>query len=124
MATLTLDRIWVNRWDTGQAVSGQSARDRGEAYSVDGEVRTYGAGRQRSITTQGEHGTYTFKLRMLSRANVELLRAWKGIAVQVRDHVGRRFVGVYRAVEISEYTGDPTIFDVAINLQTVSVDES
>lgn len=124
MATLTLNKVWVNRWDNGQAVSGLSARDREEAYSIVGEVRTYGGGRQRSITTQGEHGSYGFTLRRISRADVETLRAWKGIAVQVRDHAGRRFVGTYFALPVREYPDDVTVFDVAITVQVTTVDES
>jgi hypothetical protein len=124
VATLTLDRIWVHRWDTGEAVSGFSARGRDEAYVRAGEVRTYGGGRQRSITTVGERGTYGFALKRVPRSTVETLRAWIGIAVQVRDHIGRRVVGVYFGVTIGEYPGDPTAFDIAISVQATSVDEA
>lgn len=122
MATLTLTKTFVNLMSTGAAVSGQTARSRGEAYTQPGEVRTYAGGRRRAITSVGETGTYTFTLLLISRASTELLRAWKGQLVQVRDHKGRLFVGVFFATPVEEIVSRAT-WNVSITLSTVSYDE-
>lgn len=120
MATLNLTKIFVNLLSTGAAVSGQSAPGRGEVYEAAGEVRIYAGGRRRSIASVGEQGTFTFKLLMLTRADVDLLHTWQQQAVQVRDHKGRLFVGVYYGLTISEYR-DRARWDVAITLHVVDV---
>lgn len=121
MATLQLNAVWVNLLATGQAVKGASARGRGETYRVPGEVRTYAGGRRRSITMAGELGRYTFRMRRLTRTDVETLRGWAGQAVQVRDNKGRLFRGVFYDVDIVEYLDAK--WDVAIALDVVTADE-
>ena len=121
MAVLTLSMLWINRLDNGAAISAQSA-DRGRTHDQAGEVRTYAGGRQRAVTIAGERGQFTFRLAYVTLATVELLRSWVGADVQVRDHRGQRFVGVFFGVTIAEYK-DPTSYDVAIVLHTVTVVE-
>jgi len=121
MAVLALSKLWVNRMDNGQAVSAQSA-GRGRNHDQAGEVRTYAGGRQRSVTIAGERGQFSFRLLDVSLATVELLRTWIGADVQVRDHRGQRFFGVFFGVNIVEYK-DPSFYDVAIVLRTVTVVE-
>jgi hypothetical protein len=106
MATLVLNRVWVNLMSSGQGVSGVSAR--GEAYQVPTEVRTYAGGRRRAITMVGEVGSYKVQLLLISRATVDTLRAWQGQLVQVRDNKGRRFFGVYPSVEVVEIVSRST----------------
>ncbi len=120
MATLNLDRVWVNRWDTGQAVSGHST-GRGRMRGMEGEVRRYAGGRQRSFTAAGLHGTFAFTLRQVSLATIDLLETWVGLPVQVRDHRGQRFVGVFYAVVPAEVGVKE--WDVALELHTVTVVE-
>lgn len=123
MAVLVLSKLWVNRLDTGEAVSAYS-QDRAEAHTSDGEVRGYAGGRQRSITREGEAGQFTFTLRRVPLADVETLRTWKGLTVQVRDNRGRKFFGVYFGVPIvKEYRDNLDLYDVTIELRTVTVSE-
>ena len=123
IATLVLDQIWVNLLSTGAAVSAQSAPDRAETYTIPGTVRTYAGGRQRSINTAGEMGTFKFTLRVTVRANVETLRTWQGQAVQVRDHKGRRWFGTFFGVDVMEYVSSNTLWDVNITMQVVTATE-
>lgn len=118
MATLTLTKVFVNNVATGTAVSGWSARGRSEAYEAPGETRTYAGGRRRAIVGAGEAGSYSFQLRRISRTDVETLRGWVGQTVQVRDTKGRRFFGVYFAVDVIEYMDSK--WDVAIKLSVVT----
>lgn len=122
MATLTLGKGFVNLVATGQAVSGYMDPDRGEDYEVPGEVRTYAGGRRRSITAAGEAGTYRPVFRNVPRTTVETLRTWQGQLVQVRDNVGRRFVGVYHGVTPTEIRGAGT-WDVGFTLTVVTAPE-
>jgi hypothetical protein len=122
MATLTLNKLWLNRLDTGEAISAWTGDGRPQLHDMDGKVRTYGGGRQRSVATEGERGQFAFTLRDVSLATVTQLRAWKNLPIQARDHRGQRFFGVYYAVAPIE-AKDPALYDVSITLRVVSVDE-
>jgi hypothetical protein len=122
MATLTLAAIWINLYGTGVAVSGVSPRDREEVYSTVGETRTYAGGRRRSITSGGEKATFKFGLRLISRTDINTLRSWAGQLVQVRDHKGRRFFGVFYDVTVSEYVSE-SVFDIMTTLNVLTQDE-
>lgn len=122
MATLTLDRTWVNLLASGEGVGAYTADGRQPTTAVDGEIRTYAGGRQRSITQEGVRGTYTFTLRLLTRAQVDTLVSWKGLPVQVRDTAGRRFFGVFYEANEVEYKG-ATLFDLPLVLQVATFDE-
>lgn len=127
MAALTLDRVWVNRLDSGEAVSAGSW-DRSQNYEKPGEVRNYAGGRQRAISTPGERGTFAFTLRKVPLPAVNTLRAWKGLPVQVRDHRGQRWFGVFFSVGVMEPLVPPGPvtgywYDVALTLRTITAVE-
>lgn len=119
MATLNLTRVWVNRVDTGEAVSAQSGVDRSQDYSLAGEVRTYAGGRQRAVTQAGERGKFEVTLRFLPLATVTLLRTWVGVTVLIRDNRGQAFTGVFFGVPPAEHRS-PLDYDVTLSLSTVS----
>lgn len=119
MAALELDKLWVNLMATGEAVSAYSAPGRPESHGIQGEVRTYAGGRRRSVAVVGVEATYAFTLLMLTAAQLETLRGWKGLPVQVRDNKGRRFVGVYYAVPADEVR-DAVLYHAAIELHVVT----
>ena len=122
MAILQLDRVWVNRLDTGEAVSAISGRNRPQNHGLAGEVRTYAGGRQRAISVAGERSQFEVTLRLVSLATITLLRTWKGIPVQVRDHRGQLFVGVFFDVRVLEHAS-PTEYDVALPVRVVTTVE-
>lgn len=116
---LALTKLWINRLDTGEALSAQSGQDRSQVFSIDLGVRTYASGRRRAISVQGEHGQLQWRLVAVSLATVTQLRAWTGIAVQVRDHRGQKFFGVFAGTTISEYL-QPDLYAVTITLETIT----
>lgn len=120
MAQLLLTKCWINLVATGAAVTAQSAPGRAAGVSVDGSVHTYAGGRQRSITRAGVRGSYTVTLRLMPRADVDTLKSWLGLTVQVRDNLGRLVVGVFYAVPEAERKGQAT-WDVDLVVQAVSV---
>lgn len=122
MAQLNLTKVFINLLASGAAVSAQSAPRRDREHDQVGEVRTFAGGRQRSITRVGERGVFSFVLVDVSLATVELLRTWVGQPVQVRDHRGQRFFGVYFAVSTVE-SKDPSLYSVPIALRTVTTVE-
>ena len=122
MAQLNLTKVWINQLADGAAISAQSAVQRARGHDVAGEVRTYAGGRQRAISTAGERGKFTFAMVDVSLATVEALRGWITHPVQVRDHRGQRFFGVYFAVAVLE-ARDPAFYNVAIELQTTTTVE-
>jgi hypothetical protein len=123
MATVTFNKIFVNLVATGQAVSGYSARGRTEKYVQGGEVRTYANGRRRSIATEEDVGTYGFQLLLVPRTTVDTLTSWRGLLVQVRDHKGRLFYGVYRDATVEEIVSRAA-WNVATTLTVVTFDPS
>lgn len=123
MGTLTLTKTWINLLSTGQAVSAYRADDDAEAYEVQGDVVTYAGGRQRSVSSEGVAGTFTFQLRLVPDADVTTLQSWIGQAVQVRDNRGRVLFGTYFAVGKKPWKDQLGTYDVAITLRTVTVVE-
>lgn len=123
MAVLPLSKVWINRWDSGEAVSAQSIPGRGRSHTMDGGVRTYAGGRQRAYATAGERGQFDVTLVGVSQTTVDTLRTWKGQTVQVRDHRGQRFVGVFFEVSVVERRDDVAAYNVALSLRTVTVVE-
>jgi hypothetical protein len=123
MATLTLTKTFITLVATGTSVSGQTARDRGEKYEIAIDVRTYAGGRSRAVSQVGEVGTYTTTLILVPRATVDTLRSWEGLLVQVRDHKGRQFFGVFNSITVAEYVSRMS-WDVTLTLTTVTFDPS
>lgn len=121
MATLTLTKAWINRLDTGEAVSAQSSVDRTREHGITGEVRQYAGGRQRAVTRAGEQGSFQFTLRLVPAATVEKLRTWVGVPVLVRDWRGQAFYGVFFRVPVIEQRS-PVEYDVQVSLSTTTVD--
>lgn len=121
MAKLELRQVWINLMSTGAAVHAYSS-DRGRETSVDGEVRKFAGGRLRAISSEGQRGTFAFKLRDVTNDQIEILKSWYGKLVCVRDHRGRRYFGVYFAAPETERK-TTTLWDVSINLQEVTYEE-
>lgn len=122
MAVLALSKLFVNLISTGDSVSAYSAPDRPAVYQNAVEVRTNAGGRRRAFTVEGEEGTFSFVMIDMLRAQIDLLRSWKGLTVQVRDNRGRLFNGVFAAVGENERFNEPTLYDVPITLLVVSQD--
>lgn len=119
MATLALTKVFVNLMASGQSVSYQSSPGRAQTYKVNGNVNTYGTGRQRGVAIAGEAGQYAFVLRLVSAADLLILRSWQAQTVEVRNHKGERYVGTYFEVNAVEYFTEPS-YDVTITLLTVT----
>jgi hypothetical protein len=122
MTSLVLNKIWLNRTDTGEAISGASARERGSGWSMDGEVRTYASGRRRAISIQGLKGEVSRTLVQVDFATKEKLITWMGANLQMRDHRGQKFFGVFFAVDVREYMR-PDLYAVTVTLQTTTTEE-
>jgi hypothetical protein len=119
---LSLSQVWINRLDTGQAISGYSEAGRSQQFQMQLDVRTYASGRRRAISTRGEQGEVTFRLQVVDKTTKDLLRTWAGIAVQVRDHRGQKWFGVFNGVDVGEWM-DPGIYNVGFTLQLTTVNE-
>lgn len=120
MAALTLNKVWLNRLDTGEAVSSTSLRSgRGQKWTNTVEARRYAGGRIRAVSVAGEMGEVTFPLSPVTGATVATLRSWKGVTVQYRDHRGQKFFGVFADVDVSEYL-PATMYIAAITLMVLT----
>lgn len=120
VAMLNLTKVWINRVDSGAAVSAQSSVERSREHAVSGDVRTYAGGRQRAVTQAGEAGKFEFTLRFVTGPTVELLRTWIGVPVYVRDARGQAFYGVFFTVPVTEHRS-PLDYDVTLSLRTITV---
>lgn len=119
---LVLNKLWLNRMDSGESLSGASGPDRPTGYGIDGGVRTYASGRRRAISVAGLRGDVTRSMVALDFATKERLITWLGLHVQMRDHRGNRWYGVFFGVEVSEYKRTD-LYSAAITLQTTTTVE-
>lgn len=103
MTILTLNKLWLNRMDTGAAISGASGRTPAAGYSMEGDVRTYASGRRRAISTAGTKIEVQRTLVALDYDTKELLITWLGASVQLRDYRGNKWFGVFFDVQVNEY---------------------
>jgi hypothetical protein len=123
MATLTLNKCWINLLSTGAAVTAQRSGDDPDVETVSGEVRTYAGGRQRAITAEGVQVVWTFLLRGMSVADTIILRSWLGQPVAVRDNRGRRVVGVMFECPRTPWKGQLDVYDVELTIRGVDAAE-
>lgn len=124
MTILTLTKVWINRNDTGEGLSAYSDPASGnEQWANDGGVRLYASGRRRAYTIEGEGGEVPFTLVELTYDQVETLREWKGLNVQVRDHRGRKWFGVYLSVAVTPIRNYVTVYTAGFTLQTTTTVE-
>lgn len=119
MATLNLDRVWINLMGTGEPVAAFSA-DRERRVSVQGENRTYGGGRRRSISQVGLTDVITFTLRRVTTAQRDQLEEWLGREVMYRDYRGQRAVGTLYDLDIREYKAERDLYDIATTVHVVT----
>lgn len=121
MTILLLPKVFINRLDTGEYVSAFSAPARTRSKEITGDVRQYAGGRQRSYSQVGVSGMWTARLRDLTLSTVETLEGWMGREVQVRDHRGQLFNGVFYSVPVDEHKGAPTLYDVTLTFKFITV---
>lgn len=103
MTILTLNQLWLNRMDTGEAIHGASGRSPTTGYAMDGGVRTYASGRRRAVSTAGLKVEVPRTMVALDYATKELLITWLGVHCQLRDYRGGKWFGTFFDVEVSEY---------------------
>lgn len=120
MASLTLNRSWLNRLDSGAGISALSSVGKARTFTVDGEVSTWAGGRQRAMFTPGERGQMPVTLLILSASTVDTLRSWEGVPVIFRDTFGLSFVGVFFNVTPADRRGEPGVFNAEFTLMAVS----
>lgn len=119
MATLYLDKVWINLLDTGQYVTSFSSRDKSITRSMKGEVRQYANGRQRAVSSKGIKGTFPVVLIDVTLTQIEKLESWMGQTVVFRDTRGRRFFGTLFEVTQQD-KAHPQYYDVSITLNEVT----
>ena len=122
MAELMLTKVWVNLVRTGEAMSGQSMRERTQSHEVSGDVQQFAGGRSRGIGEEGIRSNFEFTMRDMSLEDIETLKTWFGETVLARDHRGQHFYGAFYHIDIMEMR-EPDLYDIKIPLRTVTFDE-
>lgn len=122
MPTLNLNKMWLNRMDTGQAIAAASGRERATGYSMEGSVRTYASGRRRAVSTAGLRVQVQRSLVAIDFDTKELLVSWLGSFCQLRDHRGNKWFGVFFEVDVREYMR-PDLYAATITLDVVTTEE-
>lgn len=123
MASVTLDRVWLNdAADLDDSVSFYT-QGRGDQQALSGSVRQYANGRARLITSASSSLSVPFTAVALEWADVQWLRDHIGRVVLFRDKPGRRVWGVYLSVDVDDRRKQES-FDVKISLQRLSYDEA
>lgn len=122
MATVTLDRVFLNLADDPSTYLSAFSSDRTEVRSVPGEVRRMANGRLRTVSRAGSATSLSATLRNLTAAQVTLLRSWAGQTVLFRDVWGRKMYGAFFAVEVTDYR-DRSGQDVKVTFSEVTFSE-
>lgn len=123
MTILTLDKLWINRLDTGEAIAaGSSPSDRSQQHAKQLAVREYASGRLRAVSTGWQSSRLVYRLMNISQAQKDLLVSWMGVPVQVRDYRGQKWFGVIADVDVSEYE-QPDRYTAGFVLQSITVVE-
>lgn len=122
MASVTLDRMWVNlASDPSQYLTLSHAKWTGQE-SIAGEVRQYASGRLRTVLHGGSVGSQSFSFLTEDMSVLALLRAWMGQTVCLRDHRGRRAFATF--LSVSEDDISTRLTQVSVSFSRVSFDEA
>lgn len=122
MATLTLQRLWINLVATGEGISAASNRGKEYTADVDLAVRTYANGRRRAISTAGVRRGFGYTLVAVNTATKAKLETWIGLTVQVRDVRGQKRFGVFGGITVTEYL-PADLYTVAFTLLETTLTE-
>lgn len=122
MTTLLLQKLWLNRLDTGEAIAGASGRQPSTGYAMDGQVRTYASGRRRAVSTEGLKVEVQRTMVALDYPTKETLISWLGSSVQLRDYRGNKWFGVFFEISVGEYMR-PDLYQATITLQSTTTVE-
>lgn len=123
MASVVLDRVWLNdAADLSDSLSFQSS-NRGDRERVGGSVRAYANGRQRLVSTATTTLTLPLVAVAVSWADVEWLREHAGRLLLLRDKPGRRVWGTYFSVDVDDRARQES-HNVQIEFQRLSFDEA
>ncbi len=123
MATLLLNKTWVNLYTTGESVTAWRSGDDSDVQTAAGEVRTYAGGRQRAITAEGLQVSWTFTLIGMTVTATNTLREWLGQTVVVRDNRGRRVFGVLFECPRRPWKEQLDTYDVEVTIRGVDAAE-
>jgi hypothetical protein len=131
VALIQLTRMWLTSVVTAESFGWYTAPDRGQSYTVRGEIRTYAGGRQRAVGSTGTAGHWSFTLVELTLDDIAQLREWlsSGVTVFARDHRGQSMYGTFFDVAVSEvipailYTDPNNRFRAGITINQVDVVE-
>lgn len=125
MATLTIDRIWINLAVSGADDYVKGLRDASESDSRSsvGRIVQYTGGRQRGITQKGVATGWSFTLRGVTAADTDKLASWIGQTVLVRDNRGRKVWGFYLAVPRVPWKEQLDLYDVSLSVLGVDYEE-
>ena len=122
MASVTLNKLWINLLSTGEGIAGASNRGKSYGAEVDLSVRTYANGRRRAIATAGIKREIPYTLVALDLATKIKLESCIGQSIQVRDNRGQKWFGTFAGVSTSEYM--PTgLYAVSFTLLETTVVE-
>lgn len=119
MATLTLNKSWLNLLDTGVGISFYTLKEKSLTRSVKGEVRQYAAGNQVAIAAKGVKGAFSFSIARLTQTDVDVLDTWLSQAVIYRDTRSRALFGVFFDYNVTD-NSNPRYFTVSIVINQVT----
>lgn len=103
MATVTLGTVWLNlASDPSVSLSLPTMATLTINTGQDGEVRRLANGRLRLVKRAGQARSASVDIEGATRTEVEWLEDHVGDLVCVRDDRGRKFFGVYMAVDADE----------------------
>lgn len=123
MASVVLDRAYLNLADTPSSSISGFTSGRAETLTVPGDVRRMANGRLRVVSRVGSATSLTVTFRALTPEQTQTLREWVGRTVLFRDVLGRKMYGVYFSVDVTDYA-DRSGHDAQLVLSEVTFSEA
>ncbi len=114
-AMLTIAGTWITDPTTGASMVGLKA-NRTETDKRNIQVRSYAGGRRRIISTPQRVRSTPMTLRLVSDADLEVLRGWVGRLLLLRDGQGWRRWGTFDGIQVSTVrpAPDAPVHDVVL----------
>lgn len=124
MASIVLDRAWVNLASSPALSVSFFTTGRGDTRQTLGSVRPYANGRLRAISRSVSQQSLTVTGRLLTPAQLVTLDGWRGQVVLFRDVWGRKLYGTFFNLTVVDYAAPNTFQDVTFTLDQVSYTEA
>ena len=123
MTTVNLTAVWIQDAQALATAVQVHATAITETPSVDGSVRSYANGRQRSVARSARPRQVAMSFTLVSSADAATLAGWAGRTVLLRDPFGFKMYAVYYDTVRTQQVF-PNVNDLALTAHEITFSEA